>query len=78
MQALDPHRQILPDTALVCGAADGRLRLWGMRDMAMLLEVRACDGAADGIQHVCTEPSSTLVVSGDSAGRVKVWDAPRS
>ena len=73
LAVIDPERQVLPDSVLVCGTADGYLTLYSLSNMHLLDEVRACS-PGEGIQHLCTEQSSTLLVTGDSGGRIKVWD----
>ena len=39
---IDPNRRLLPDAVLVCGSADGYMRLWSVREVMMLAEVHAC------------------------------------
>ena len=73
LAVIDSGRRLRPDAVLLCGSADGYLRLWSARDFESLICVRGCRGETEGVQSVCSEPSSTIVVSGDSAGRIKVW-----
>ena len=70
---LDKERNTLPDIALVSGSADGYLRIYSASDMRFLDEMKAC-AAKEGIQTLSTEESSTFVLTGDTAGCVKVWD----
>ena len=70
---VDPQRAVLPDRCLICGTSDGYLRLYSVSDMRLIDEVRAC-AKGEGVRHLCAEGSTTFVVTGDTAGRVKVWD----
>lgn len=70
---IDANRQVLPAAALACGTADGFLRIYSPMEMLLLDEVCACL-PGEGVQHLCAEDSSTFLVTGDSSGRVKVWD----
>jgi WD40 repeat protein/Ca2+-binding EF-hand superfamily protein len=74
ISVLDPERRLLPDCSLVCGSADGFLRIYSSGAMRLLEEVRVCDSFSDGVQHLCTEDSSTFVITGDTTGRIKVFD----
>lgn len=74
MVALDPERRLLPDCALVCGSADGFLRIYSSSSMRLLDEVRVCESSSDGVHALCTEDSATFVVTGDTKGRIKVYD----
>ena len=71
---LDPERRVLPDSVLVGGAADGYVRLWSVRTMSLLVEARVCPTESDGIHNVCVEESATLLATGDSAGRISIFD----
>ena len=74
LDVLDAARRVLPDAVLVAGAADGYLRLWSVRAMTLLGELRVCLSESDGLLSVCTEPSATLLLCADSAGRIYVYD----
>ena len=39
--AEDATRRALPDAVLLCGSADGYLRLWGVRELELLVEATA-------------------------------------
>ena len=73
MVVLDPQRQVLPESALVCGTADGYLSIYSTSSMQLLDEIHAC-APGEGVNHLCMEASTTFVVTGDSSGRIKVWD----
>jgi WD40 repeat protein len=74
LDVLDAARRVLPDAVLVAGAADGYLRLWSVRAMTLLGELRVCLSESDGLLSVCTEPSATLLLCSDSAGRIYIYD----
>lgn len=74
LDVLDAARRLLPDAVLVAGAADGYLRLWSVRAMTLLGELRVCLSESDGLLSVCTEPSATLLLCSDSAGRIYIYD----
>lgn len=74
LAVLDAQRRVLPDCVLVCGSADGKLRLFSAGDMRLLDEVRACRSLTEGLQHVATEESSTFIASGDTSGYIQLWD----
>ena len=75
LAVLDRERRVLPDSVLVAGAADGWMRLWSVRTMTLLAEVQVCTAEGEGLQDVCCEPSATLLLCGDSNGRLHVYDA---
>ena len=72
---LDKERNTLPDIVLVSGS--GWIRIYSASDMRFLDEMKAC-AAKEGIQTLSTEESSTFVLTGDTAGCVKVWESQSS
>ena len=70
---IDSERLRLPNVGLAVGTADGYLSLFSAVDMHLLDEFCAAT-PGEALKHLCTEDSATLIVTGDSAGRVTVWD----
>ena len=56
-----------------CGA-DGSLRFWNTRLGECLLTVEGVCLPGDSLLHMAVDETSTFLVTGDSSGRVKVWD----
>ena len=56
-----------------CGA-DGSLRFWNTRLGDCLFTVEGACSQGDSLQHMAVDETLTFLVTGDSSGRVKVWD----
>ncbi|MEI7773031.1 MAG: WD40 repeat domain-containing protein, partial [Chloroflexales bacterium] len=57
--------------SLALGCADSTVRLWGVREDALL---RALGGHGSGVNCLDYGPGGGLLVSGDGAGVVRLWD----
>ena len=75
---LESRNALLREALVVasCGA-DGALRFWSSRSGACMHTVEGACPPGDSLQSLCAETTSTILVSGDSAGRLKVWDLAR-
>eukprot|EP00965_Chrysotila_dentata_P208992 6185026-Pleurochrysis_carterae.AAC.1 len=61
------------EIALLSTGADRLLRVWHPRVGTLLYSTVAC-AEDDAVRALAVERSSTFAVTGDSAGRAKVWD----
>ncbi|KAI8904018.1 WD40-repeat-containing domain protein [Gorgonomyces haynaldii] len=60
--------------ALVTAGTDGMVRFWDVTCGYLVHEQQCTVGPTDGICAMQTNPSNTILVLGDSAGHVSLWD----
>ena len=73
LRFLDPRLMREVIVLASCGA-DGCLRFWNTRLGECMLTVEGVCSPGDSLLHMAVDETSTFLVTGDSSGRVKVWD----
>ncbi|KAJ3174490.1 hypothetical protein HDU87_007183 [Geranomyces variabilis] len=71
------QRMHQPDAAnLISSGSDGIVRWWNTRDMQLRLEQDASDDGSgrEGIFSICVNTANTILITGDAAGVISVWD----
>ncbi|TPX66131.1 hypothetical protein SpCBS45565_g04624 [Spizellomyces sp. 'palustris'] len=65
----------LQNTAhLLSSGSDGQIRWWNTHDMYLMLSYDGTHGRNEGIFSMATNPHNTVLVTGDTAGYITVWD----
>jgi WD40 repeat protein len=65
----------LPHTFLFVGHADGHVRAWDVKDGRLALDFFAGHKPGESVVSIAIDPSGERLVTGDSVGRVRLWDA---
>ena len=65
----------LPHTFLFVGHADGHVRAWDVKDGRLACDFFAGHKPGESVVSIAIDPSGTRLVTGDSVGRVRLWDA---
>ena len=65
----------LPHTFLFVGHADGHVRAWDVKDGRLALDFFAGHKRGESVVSIAIDPSGARLVTGDSVGRVRLWDA---
>ena len=64
----------LPHTFLFVGHADGHVRAWDVKDGRLACDFFAGHKPGESIVSVAIDPEGSRLVTGDSVGRVRLWD----
>ena len=64
----------LPPTFLFVGYADGHVRAWDSKDGRLTCDFFAGHEPGENLVAVAIDPAGARLVTGDSVGRVRLWD----
>ena len=64
----------LPHTFLFVGHADGHVRAWDVKDGRLACDFFAGHKPGESVVSVAIDPEGSRLVTGDSVGRVRLWD----
>lgn len=63
-----------PPLVLAASYADGHVRLWNVTEGRCVGDFHAGHRAGEGVLSIASDPSGTRLVTGDSVGRIRLWD----
>jgi WD40 repeat protein len=66
-----------PPLVLAASYADGHVRFWNVTEGRCVADFHAGHRAGESVLAVATDPGGTRMVTGDSVGRVRLWDISR-